>query len=89
MEAIADADVQAAFGLGLVLYGHDSRPVDGSVFRIARSGTTAAEILVGDPCGAGEPGCLPVPAGVAHLTDVLVALIAQVPSYPGAGCSAW
>jgi hypothetical protein len=87
--AIAAADVQTAFGLGSVLYGNDSRPVDGAVFRIARGGTTVAEILVGDPCGAVDPGCLPVPAGVAHLRDVLQALITQVPSYPGVGCSTW
>ncbi|MBI5488221.1 MAG: hypothetical protein HY905_12885 [Deltaproteobacteria bacterium] len=89
MQAVGDTGVQAAFALGSVLYGVDSRPWDGSVFRIARSGATTAEIFVGDPCGPGDPGCLPPPAGVLHLRDVLASLIAQLPTYPGPGCSTW
>jgi hypothetical protein len=87
--ALARPDVQAAFALGSVLYGRDTRPVDGVVFRVLREGTPAAEILIGSDCLPGDPGCVPAPADVLALRDVLLALEAQVPGYPGAGCAEW
>ena len=77
--ALADADVAAAFAqasldAGAVLYGRDDRPVDGSVFSIARNGR---EVLVGSPCRTGTGTCTDAPAGVQRLVDVLTALVDQ------------
>jgi hypothetical protein len=71
--AVADADVQAAITRAPVLYGQDSRPVDGTVFRIDIGGAT---IDVGDDC-AGSSGCTAIPAGVAALRIALQALTDQ------------
>lgn len=65
--ALADADVQAALAKAPVLYGSDPRPVDGAVFQVMVGGK---KIEVGGACG-GASGCTEVPAGVAHLRDVL------------------
>jgi len=65
--ALADADVQAAIAAAPVLYGGDTRPVDGSVRRIDIDGQV---VDVGNDCAAGA-SCDPIPEGVAALADLL------------------
>lgn len=56
------------------VFGVDSRPVDGQVFRIS----VGMDFLdVGSPCSAGSSGCVAIPAAVAALVDALRALDAQ------------
>lgn len=45
------------------LYGFDMRPTDGSVLQVTVDGVT---FLVGSDCGD-EPGCTPIPQGLAYL----------------------
>jgi hypothetical protein len=71
--ALASDDFNAALAKAPVLFGRDSRPVDGSVFRVEIGGAT---IDIGDECSA-EPGCTPIPAGVAAVRQVLEALAMQ------------
>lgn len=73
INAFNNADVMAAFASAapVTRYGHDSRPVDGQVFFVERPGGPRLE--VGDECGP-RPGCQPIPAGVARLRQVLLAL---------------
>lgn len=66
-QAFADPDVQAALAMKNVLYGRDSRPVDGQVFRIERGGNV---IEVGGACMGGQ-GCVEIPEGVAALVALL------------------
>jgi hypothetical protein len=76
MNDIDDADVQAALATSKEpLYGHDTRPVDGSVFQFLRIGDGAG-FLVGAPCTT-SGGCVDAPAGVARLVADLRALDAQ------------
>jgi hypothetical protein len=72
--ALAHADVVAAFAAAPITYGRDSRPVDGVVYEISRSGDT---FLVGAPCTGGGIACVPIPAGVQALADLLQALDAE------------
>ncbi|MGZ3478619.1 MAG: hypothetical protein ACXVCJ_29225, partial [Polyangiales bacterium] len=65
--ALASADVQAALAKAPVLYGTDSRPVDGTVFQVL---VGTKKIEVGGPCG-GASGCTDAPAGVQQLRTVL------------------
>jgi hypothetical protein len=65
--ALAHAHVQAAIAAAPVLYGGDTRPVDGSVRSIDIGGNV---IEVGVDC-AGSPNCEPIPQGVAALADLL------------------
>lgn len=65
--ALANADVVSALSKAPILYGRDSRPVDGQVFQIIVAGK---KIEIGNDCG-GTSGCVDLPAGVAHLRDVL------------------
>jgi hypothetical protein len=51
-----------------LLYGHDTRPVDGTVFEFKRA--DGRGVLVGNPCN-GQADCRPIPAGVAQLTKRL------------------
>jgi hypothetical protein len=79
MAAIHDPAVQAALSApgnqnGMVAFGSDSRPVDGTVFRIARVGV--GEFLVGSPCGT-SAGCVAIPAAVTRLMDTLRGLDQQ------------
>src|SRR5690606_15690238 len=72
LAALAHADVVAAFDAAPVLYGRDTRPVDGQVFSVTQSGAT---VLVGAPCTGGGVGeCTPIPPGVQALVDLLAAL---------------
>jgi hypothetical protein len=71
--ALASDDMKAALAAAPVLFGRDSRPVDGSVFRIEIDGTT---IDIGGDCN-GEAGCPAIPAGVAAARQVLEALTTQ------------
>lgn len=75
--ALADTDVQAAFAIAPVLFGRDSRPVDGTVFRIEVGG---AVIEVGDACT--DPTCTAIPAGVEALRGVLQQLAEQQRALP-------
>lgn len=65
--ALAHPDMVAAVKAAPVLYGKDSRPVDGQVFRILVDGKT---IDVGGDCG-GTAGCTPVPPGVQAAAKLL------------------
>jgi hypothetical protein len=65
--ALAHPDAVAAFAAAPVLYGRDTRPVDGSVFQITYGGRT---VTVGQDCGSASP-CTPIPAGVQALETVL------------------
>jgi hypothetical protein len=66
-------DVKQAIAAMKVVYGIDTRPSDGSVFRIEVGG---AIIDVGSPCTA-TGGCTPIPGGVSMLVDELRAIDAQ------------
>lgn len=71
--ALNHADVVAAIAAAPVTYGHDSRPVDGTVLRI----TIGEKVIeVGHPC-AGRNNCTEIPAGVQALADVLTQLTDQ------------
>jgi hypothetical protein len=75
--ALGHADVAAAFAAAPILYGEDSRPVDGTVFRVSAGGK---EFLVGDACGSGGGiggMCIPIPEGVQALVTLLRALEAE------------
>ena len=76
--ALAHADVQAAIADAPLLFGLDSRPVDGTVLRIEFGG---AMIDVGAAC-MGQALCTPIPAGVAALQTVLEQLQAQQRAVP-------
>jgi hypothetical protein len=65
--ALEHADVVAARALGSVLYGTDSRPVDGTVLRIELPSST---IEVGEDCN-GAAGCTPIPTGIVTLAGLL------------------
>ncbi len=69
--ALAHPDVARAVAAAPVLYGVDSRPVDGTVFRVD---VGSARIEVGSCATA---SCSDVPAGVRALETVLEALTAQ------------
>jgi hypothetical protein len=69
--AIQNADVQAALAKGHVLFGNDTRPVDGTVFEIVARASTAIE--VGSACSGGA-SCPAIPAGVSALADLLRAI---------------
>ena len=62
-----------------MLYGRDSRPVDGTVFRIERAGQV---IELGDDCNGGTGGCRAIPAGLASLQQLLEALTQQQLALP-------
>jgi hypothetical protein len=82
--ALAEPDVLAAFAAAPAgvppVYGVDSRPVDGTVFEIARDGKV---IDVGSPCGGSSSSCVPIPPGVAALVTVLHSLDTQELAKPG------
>ncbi|WP_437530963.1 hypothetical protein WME79_00730 [Sorangium sp. So ce726] len=69
-DALDHPDVVAALTAAPVLYGVDTREVDGILFRIQVDG---AVVDVGDECGE-WPACVPIPAGVAALVDMLQTL---------------
>jgi hypothetical protein len=80
--AFAHPDVQAAFAAAPTLFGVDSRPVDGQVYRI-ELGNTAIE--VGGPCGSGGGlggACTEIPRGVADLVSLLEDLVTQQRTLP-------
>jgi hypothetical protein len=80
--ALGHEDVVAALKEAPVLYGRDTRPVDGQVFRVVVSGKT---IDVGSDC-AGAAGCRAIPPGVKTLADMLRAVdAAQLAKAPCAG----
>jgi hypothetical protein len=75
LRALSDPDVQQAVAQHEVLYGVDSRPVDGTVVRI-RIGSSVID--VGSPCPtSGGGGCDPIPTGVSALADLLRAIDAE------------
>jgi hypothetical protein len=69
--ALANGDVQQALDASPVLYGADRRPVDVPVFRIQ---IDSRIIDVGDSCAGAPPNCIPTPAGVQALVDLLQAI---------------
>jgi hypothetical protein len=69
--AVAHPDVQRAIAASPVLYGEDTRPVDGQVTVIELSG----RIEIGYPCRTSA--CNPIPAGVQALADLLATLKKQ------------
>ena len=70
--AMDHADVKAAIAAAPVLYGEDTRPVDGAVLRI-EIGTALIEL--GMACRVA--GCKPIPAGADALATVLQSLTKQ------------
>jgi hypothetical protein len=78
-EALAHPDVVAALAGNVPVYGEDNRPCDGSVTSITFGGHT---LLVGGECGTGDncfadQACVPVPAGVRALVDLLADIDAK------------
>ena len=71
--ALEQPDVRAALAAAPILFGRDTRPVDGSVFRITVGG---AVIEIGEPCN-GIAGCKEIPQTVAALGIRLRALTNQ------------
>jgi hypothetical protein len=70
--ALAYPDVVAAFQAPVPpVFGRDTRPVDGEVFRITYGGKS---IDVGTPCPQPLAGCTPVPVGVGDLASLLKSL---------------
>jgi hypothetical protein len=79
--AVNHRDVQQALSAkSPLLYGRDSRPVDGTVFEFKRAGDSRS-FLVGSACAGGQPidgaACLEIPTGVAELRDLLLKLDQQ------------
>lgn len=70
VDALRNADVVAALAKAPVLYGHDTRPTDGSVLVVTYDGK---QLTIGGDC-AGASDCTPVPAGVASLVELLQAV---------------
>lgn len=68
--ALAHADVVAAFAAAPILYGRDTRPVDGVVLDVTQGGRT---FTVGSPCSGGT-GCVAIPPGVTALRSLLTSL---------------
>lgn len=71
LTAIEHADVRAALAKKQVLFGVDTRPVDGQVFEIV---VGSSKIEVGMPCSAGATGCSAIPPGVSTLAQLLRAV---------------
>jgi len=71
--ALEQPDVRAALAAAPILFGRDTRPVDGAVFRIT-VGTSVVEI--GEACN-GAAGCREIPQTVAALGIRLRALTSQ------------
>ena len=73
-------EVQAALAEATPpLYGHDSRPVDGSVFGVSLP--DGHGFVVGDPCGSAT-SCTPIPPAVGSLVAMLLNLIEQEVTRP-------
>jgi hypothetical protein len=68
-------DVQAAFNGSTELYGSDPRGCDGAVLDITYQGKTievGGDCSNGNTCGGVPPNaCVPIPAGVQALADLL------------------
>jgi hypothetical protein len=79
---LTSTDVQAAFALTTShVYGVDNRPVDGTVWSIARA--SGGNILVGSPCPSPVmSSCQPIPPGIQRLADDLKSLSAAVAASP-------
>jgi len=69
--ALLDAQVTAALAAGGVVFGQDSRPVDGQVLEIT---VGSSALSVGDPCPGGDDACVAPPEGVMRLMAALEAL---------------
>ena len=72
--ALAHPDVQSALAARAVLYGRDTRPVDGQVL-VINVGNSRIEI--GLPCEGTTTQCLPIPPGVQSLADLLTTMQKQ------------
>ena len=66
--ALDHADVETALAKGTVLFGVDSRPLDGQVFEIKVGKST---ITVGNACPPPSSSCTPIPPGVNTLAQLL------------------
>jgi hypothetical protein len=78
-QALAHPDVIAALAGSVPVYGTDPRPCDGTVTAITVGGKT---LYVGGDCATGQgcfagASCVPTPAGVQALVDVLGSLDQQ------------
>lgn len=81
---LGDANVQAALTAGTdVLFGRDTRPVDGTVFAISNGGK--GRLLVGDSCPTMASSCIGIPAGIQRLADDLRSLAAAMVAQPVCG----
>ena len=79
LSALSNADVQEALRQGYVLYGRDTRPADGNVFQVKNGSAT---IEVGGSCDGAPPNCIPAPAGVQALVDLLRNIDTQLAGTP-------
>ena len=79
---LTSTDVQTAFALTTShVYGIDSRPVDGTVWSIARA--SGGNILVGSPCPSPTMNsCQPIPPDIQRLADDLRSLAAAMAASP-------
>jgi hypothetical protein len=66
--ALSASDVVSGFGDGSLVYGLDSRPVDGQLFVLERA--DQKQLVVGSDC-QGQSGCRAIPKGVAALVTLL------------------
>jgi hypothetical protein len=69
--ALAHTDDGAGVAAAPILYGYDSRPVDGQILQITRGGRT---VSVGSPCEGGSGECVEIPPGVEALRALLTSL---------------
>ncbi|MEA2699203.1 MAG: hypothetical protein QOI66_3474 [Myxococcales bacterium] len=68
--ALQKSDVVSAFNEPTpLLYGTDSRPVDGAVYSVRRS--DGHGVLVGGDCAGGAGNCRPIPGGLTVLVGIL------------------
>jgi hypothetical protein len=77
--ALENPDVVAAFASAPILYGRDTRPVDGQVLQIHLGDQT---IEIGQPCLDAQPDCLEESAGVLTLRTYLTMLATQLRTRP-------
>lgn len=71
---LAADDVQDAIAAAPVVFGADSRPLDGVLLRIEIDG---AILDVGSPCTMSSPSCADIPPGVGELAEALEVLLVQ------------
>jgi hypothetical protein len=79
-DAMANADVLAAFTATTETFYGDRNVADGPSFEVIRS--TGGKFIVGIECTTASASCVPMPAGVHALVQLLHALITQQTTDP-------